>query len=239
MVHAFRSSFATALALLVSVLMLAQVSELDLANYVRWTQAPVAGLTNFHSVPLVAFRWDDTPCAGERPQTEGAFDAAVDFSPPLKTKATAHFKGFDEGCIRASAAIFADGLEMGDSRDLQRIKDCRTASWAELQETFLDDLSKVSVDDWSPQQSIERLVARRIAFVKSTEDSPPGKYELNQCHVKMLDLLILRIGSYQSSLEKDPEEYGPRRARFLQYMKDWKAALSSRIYSYPPTDWRK
>lgn len=96
-----------------------------------------------------------------------------------------------------TAAIFADGKELGDPAVLRRMHNCRKASWEELHRTLKEDILAVPFSNWDVDSALNKLRARRAEFPTfiSVDHVDPEHEDDRGCRMDTLDWLISRAKS--------------------------------------------
>lgn len=203
-------------------------------TYLKWVDSPEIGIKNLYSEGLVAYHWVDE-CSRNR---SGGSDAALTLTKPLEPGKTQRM-GFERPeCIHITAALFADGKELGDPAVLRQMHDCRSAEAEEFHQTLLEDRPKIYLSTWDPESSLSRLYAREGVFKESLNSGDPDEVNIHGCHLIGLETLIGMFKDYQSSVAAEPAKYGRRKGLFLRYLEGIDDALSSITYPSGQTWWK-
>lgn len=241
-------------ALLAATPSLAQELRPGMEPYLKLTLRPAdaysntADLTNLYSSALIAVSWRYTCTPGEttgywRDSTgySGGQDVTSSLTNPWETGQTLRIQGAVTGCKGGvTAAIFADGKEIGDTSALRQIHNCRDARREEVRKVLYDDISNAPLAELDIVQSIRKLKARRAEFSETTAvDHDEGEHVADRgCQISALDYLISSFEDYGDSASKEPTKYGPRKNLFLQYWKELEQALGSPTYPATRTWWK-
>jgi hypothetical protein len=215
-------------------------------SYLKLTLVPVAGsnapevaVTNLYSAGLVEISWTYSKCAdGPHFRHSGHQDLADTLGNPTvqgETVQTPSARGCSGGI---TAAIFADGKELGDPDALRQIHDCRRAKREEVHRTLEDDIFKFPLSGWDPESSVKKLKDRRAQFPMNLYTDDPNVGALQACRTSTLEYLASAIEDYRTSVARNPSKFEPRRAMFLQYLKEMEQALESPIYPSSRTWWK-
>jgi hypothetical protein len=210
-------------------------------------------LTNVDSSALTAVFWDYRcpfkpllPSASGGPRMgvsrhTGTFDVALTHGYPLKTGDSLHMAAFPAGCSGGpTAIIYADGREFGDPVVLRRLHDCRAVSKEELDQVLHQDLLLVPISRWDPQQSLDKLKARKAAFHFPMDDTmDENAKEMQSCRVFEIDNIATGIAEFQSSEAGDPAYYTPSRSVFLEGMLEKDRLMTSSTYKRSNINWKK
>jgi hypothetical protein len=214
-----------------------QVSP-GMESYLMWVEKPSVALTNVSTLGLVAYQWDNVCVGHSNEGGSGWSDAASTLSPPLKQGELA-MRGYDRPqCLRITAAIFADGTEIGDPAALSHIHDCRTAEAAEIHQTIAENRANIYSSEWDPEPSIARLKKRIAPYQITNYTDDPKETEMSTCHWVALSFLIHELQDYQSSLNEDPGKYGPRKIRLWRYLMSIETELGSTAYLPQYSYWK-
>lgn len=224
---------------------LAQELWPGMEGYLKLTLRPAGGdkntvlVTNLYASGLVALYWDYYKCpGGVSAANSGKTDLALGLGNPLAQGQTLQAASAETGCSGGiTAAIFADGKELGEPETLGQIHSCRSAAAEEIHRTFEEDISTVPQGGWDPASSIAKLKARRSQFPMYLYTDNPREAALQACRTVAIDYLRSSMESYRASVTSDPAKYGPRRGMFLQYLKEIEQALRSRAYPTRRTWW--
>jgi hypothetical protein len=169
------------------------------------------------------------------------FDAASSYAPPWKPGQSVYVS-VSQGCgaPRLTAAVFADGLEVGDPQALRLRHKYRAAILEELQKTLDDDVlpSFNSTAGWDPQASVNRLKARHSAFPTTFHDGDPPRPDEEAMRIAIVEYLTSAIEDYRTVVANDPVTRDLRTALFVRYLKDWEVALKSKTYPAAPKWWK-
>jgi hypothetical protein len=134
-----------------------------------------------------------------------------------------------------TAIVWADGKEIGAPEVLKQFHDCRTAAWDELHTFLASSVFSLPPDQWDPSASVELLkgrLAQEATFRLNAHDMA-----VHVCRHNILQTLAQSIEDYRSLVAKEPDELLHRRGLFLQFLKDWQAALISPTYPSNRIKW--
>jgi len=198
--------------------------------YLIWVEKPTVALTNISTLGLVAYQWDNV-CPGHSDVGgPGWSDLASTGSPPLKQGGLT-MQGYQRPeCLRITAAIFADGTELGDPGALSHLHDCRTVEAAEIHQTIAENRANIYSREWNPELTIALLKKRMAPYLVTRYTDDPKETEMSTCHWVALGFLIHEIQDYQSHLNEDPEKYGPRQIVLWRYLVGIENALGKTVY---------
>jgi len=197
-----RAFIAILLGLLFSLAAPAQELMPDMEPYLRTTLVPATydintiELTNLYNFSLVAASWSYT-CDGSA-RRRGSGDAALVFTDAVAQGSKFPGMSAENVCTGTiTAAIFADGKELGDPAVLRRMHNCRKASWEELHRTLKEDILAVPFSNWDVDSALNKLRARRAEFPTfiSVDHVDPEHEDDRGCRMDTLDWLISRAKS--------------------------------------------
>ncbi len=201
---------------------------------------PRAYLVNLYSAPLVAAYWDyKCPGRADFHRQGGSSDAALAFAAPAVTGDTFNIVAPREGCEgQITAIVWADGKEIGDPPVLKQFHDCREAAWDEMHTFLSAHVYNMSPDQWDARVSAEMLKAR-LAPEETTTLHGLNLHDTatHVCRANALQFLAQSIESYRSFVANNPDQLIHRRGLFLEFLKEWEAALHSPNYPANRLTW--
>ncbi|HVC47741.1 MAG TPA: hypothetical protein VND90_10880 [Terracidiphilus sp.] len=202
--------------------------------------APIIDVTNLYHSPLVAVAWKYRCDDPEHKGHDGNIDAAMTYSEPWAAGQTLRTTSAWKGCTGGiTAAIWADGKELGDLSTLQEIHECRDVNAEVFHSALEEGILKSPISEWDPARSLEELKTRRAQFAKPLYTDNHDLGWVKSCHWRSLDYLIYQIKNYQSSVEEDPNRYGARRDLFVQYLMEMEKASNARTFPTHHMSWKR
>lgn len=199
---------------------------------------PEFAVVNLYTAGLVAFSWNYDEC-GRSARHSGNADLAWTLGKPWERGQSTPVGTAASGCTGViTAAVFADGKELGNPDVLRGIHNCRKARWEEVHRTLKEDILAVPLSAWDPDLSVSKLRERRAQFSMYLYTDDSNAAAMQACRTGTIEFLTSQIEDYQSSVKSNPEKYEPRRFIFLEYLKEIETALTSSTYPTNRTWWK-
>lgn len=206
--------------------------------------APEIDLRNIYSSPLVAVTWD-YHCESRGTHVirhSGKMDAALIHGSAIQQNSSLRLPGAWAGCTGGIISlIFADGLQIGDNTELERVNKCRDVAKEEFEQMLGADVLRRSTTTWNIDASRAKLKERQSEFhfpIKTGSISPDAA-ELETCRSDAVKYLLESIEDYQASVAADEADYGPRKGMYIEFLKAWDLALTGEVYPKMPIWWKR
>ncbi len=205
-------------------------------KYVTLQTTPAPALINHYSAALVAAYWE-YPCHADDVAAAGYSDVAESFASPAETGEAFQIGGAQDRCPgKITAAIWADGNEIGDPEVLREFHDCRTAAWDEMHRFLKANVFAFPADKWDPSVSSANL-KQKLALEETLQNVSAHDFAVHGYSVAVLAFLAQSMDDYRAVIEQHPDQLIQRRGMFLRYLKEWEQALNSPIYPEKPIWW--
>jgi hypothetical protein len=175
----------------------------------------------------------------EHPGYSGKDDAAANYSNPWEQGQTDEILGPRAGCEGGiTAAIWADGKELGNPKALQGIHDCRTVAREEIHLALEGEILATPTSQWDPARSIAKLKVHHADLKQTIYTDDAHAAAMRGCQASEVSGLILDIEDFQKNSSREPDKYATQKGDFLRYLLEMEQALGSPTYPTIRTWWK-